>query len=163
MCGGSLTIFPVPLLSSLPRYLLSFPSPLLPPLSPSPSLPSLFFSRVLMSLSAVFFSLSLSPFFSWGRKRDYAKPLLGETSLILPVAAPCTREKQPGREHSYKPEGGKAAVVETKMGMASNIEHTHVFLHRWLVWPTPALFVGHSCRTDAFFSQAIMRYDMICI
>lgn len=48
------------------------------------------------------------------------------------------------------------------MGMASNIEHTHVFLHRWLVWPTPALFVGHSCRTDAFFcpSHHALRHDL---
>lgn len=48
------------------------------------------------------------------------------------------------------------------MGMASNIEHTHVFLHRWLVWPTPPLFVGHSCRTDAFFfpSHHAVQHDL---
>lgn len=35
------------------------------------------------------------------------------------------------------------------MGMAGNIEHTHVSLHRWLVWPTPAVFFRRSCRTCA--------------
>lgn len=91
------------------------PPPFLPPLSLFPSLPPLFFNCVLMSLRTFFFSC--------GRKRDYAKLQLGQTSLILPVAASCTREKQAEKEQLYRQGGGRR---NAKMSMATKREYVQV-------------------------------------